>query len=462
MHRLMPRRLGSACVLSVLAAAALAVPSVAGAAPGGEQCSGVSIEGQGASLQKLSQIETWTPAFNTSANALACAGTQGSKGKPTVTYHSVGSGKGLESFGQEPKTEVVNYGPKNAYVGTDEPPNPTQKAEIESHNGGKLLTIPVEQAAVTVAVHLPANCTVTGGPTPGRIAMKETTVQKIFAATTTTWKSILNGAKLTGAGCETKGTTAIKRVVRKDGSGTTSLFKKYLNLVYPKPIATAEGKTWKQLAESAHNTTWPDEGADPVIRGEGNGGVATEVAANAGSVGYINLADARKNGNFTPPLGGAGKATFWVEVENGKITVEGKKVSTYSDPSTNGDAEAKANSNCEETLYTNGKKKFPPPTAEEAWNEVSTSKTEKNYVICGFTYDLSLTKFSSVTGSAEAPTEGSVRSAYDYLNFVLATGAGGGQTLIGNNVDYLGLPTSEEASKNVLKISREGVSKIGF
>ena len=71
-------------------------------------------------------------------------------------------------------------------------------------------------------------------------------------------------------------------------------------------------------------------------------------------------------------------------------------------------------------------------------------------------------QIQQVTGSLEAPTEGSVRSAYDYLNFVLATGPGGGQTLIGNNVDYLGLPTSEEASKNVLKIAREGVSKIGF
>jgi ABC-type phosphate transport system substrate-binding protein len=456
MHRLMPRGLRSACLLSVLATTALVAPSVAGAAPGGEQCSGVNIEGKGASLQKLSQIEIWTPNFNTSANALACSGAL----KPTVTYHSVGSGPGLESWGQENTKETLNYGPKNAYIGTDEPPSPAQKLEIEGHGGGKLLTIPVEQAAVTVAVHLPANCVLSGGPTPGRLALKQATVEKIFQDTVTTWKQILNGAKMTGTGCNTS--TPIKRVVRKEGSGTTSLFKKFLNIVYPKEISTAGNKTWKQLAESANNTTWPNEAGDPVIRGEGNGGMANEVVANPGSVAYINLADARKNGKFTPPLGGSGTPTFWIEVENGKITVEGKKVATYSDPSTNGDAEAKANSNCEETLYTNGKKKFPPPATEEAWNEVSTSKVEKNYVICGFTYDLSLTKFSGVTGSLEAPTEGSVRTAYDYLNFVLATGVGGGQTLIGNNVDYLGLPTSEEASKNVLKIAREGVSKIGY
>jgi ABC-type phosphate transport system substrate-binding protein len=459
MHRLMPRRLGSACVLSVLAATALAAPSVASAAPG-EQCSGANIEGKGASLQKLSQISIWTPNFSTSANALACSGSQGSTGKPTVTYHSTGSGPGLESWGQEDKVEPLNYGPKNAYVGTDEPPNPAQKAEIESHGGGKLLTIPVEQAAVTVAMHLPAGCTLSGGPTLGRIALKEATVEKIFRDGVTTWKQILNGAKMTGTGCNTS--TLIKRVVRTEGSGTTSLFKKYLNIVYSKAIPTAGEKTWKQLAESANNTTWPNESGDPVIRGAGNGGMANEVAANAGSIGYVNLADARANGKFTPPLGGANTPTFWAEVENGKITVEGKKVSTYSDPSSNGDVAAKASSNCEETLYTNGKKRFPPPAASEAWNEVSTSKTEKNYVICGFTYDLGLTHFSGVTGSTEAPTVGSVTTAFDYLNFVLATGAGGGQTLIGENQDYLGLPTSEEASKNVLKIAREGQAQINF
>src|SRR5205823_10348604 len=36
----------------------------------------------------------------------------------------------------------------------------------------------------------------------------------------------------------------------------------------------------------------------PVLRGEGDGGVATEVAKNASSIGYVNLADARSNGGF--------------------------------------------------------------------------------------------------------------------------------------------------------------------
>jgi ABC-type phosphate transport system substrate-binding protein len=467
MHRLKPRGLRAACALSVLAVTALVAPAIASATPGGEQCSGVNIEGKGASLQKLSQISVWTPKFSdpTDTNAAACSGTQGSKGTPTVKYTSTGSGPGLESWGQEPggSAPPLNFGPKNAYVGTDEPPNAAQRAEIETHTGGgKVLTIPVEQSAVAVAMNLPAKCTkVSGGPAPGRIALKAVTVEKIFRGAVTVWKSILNGAKLEGeAGCSSS--AKITRVVRLEGSGTTSLFKKWLGVVFAKEV---EGtKTWKQLAEKANNTAWPVEGTDPVVRGEGNGGVATELSKTPGGVAYVNLADARKNKSFSPPLGGASKPMFWAPVENGK---NAEKVTTYADPSTNGDEEATASSNCAETLYTNGKKKFPPPTTEETWNEVSAAKLQKHYPICGFTYDLSLTSFKGVPtgekGSLEAPTEGAVRTAYDYLSFVLAGGAGGGQTIIGEATDYLGLPTTpENPTTDVLGIARKGTAKITF
>jgi ABC-type phosphate transport system substrate-binding protein len=457
------RRLVCACALFGAIATALVVPGLASAEPGGEQCSGENIEGKGASLQKLSQIETWNPAFNTSANALGCNGTQGSKGTPTVKYTSTGSGAFLRSWGQEPKeASEVNFGPKNAYGGTDEPPNAAQKTEMESHSTGtkgKLLqTIPVEQAAVTIAVHLPKGCKVEKAPgsDPGRLALKEASVEKVFRGEIVEWKKILNKAKLVKSGSEAcESSASIKRVVRKDGSGTTSLFKKYLWVVFKKEVEP--GKTWKTLAESANNTTWPKEAEHPVLRGEGNGGVASEVAATASSIGYINLADARANGSFTPPTGGTGTATFWAEVENGKITVEGKKVATYADPSTDGDVAAKANSNCEETNYTNGKRKFPPESTAEPWNEVTTSKTEPNYVICGFTYDLGLEHMGTFTlGTKEAPTSGALRTAFDYYNFVLADGAEGGQTLIGENKDYLGLPSA------IKTIARAGIKRLSF
>src|SRR5436309_8924603 len=105
------RRFAWALCASASIAMGLVAPGLASAEPGGEQCSGSNIEGKGASLQKLAQIEVWTPNFNTSANTLACSGTQGSKGKPTVKYTSTGSGAFLRSWGQEPKSaEEVNFG----------------------------------------------------------------------------------------------------------------------------------------------------------------------------------------------------------------------------------------------------------------------------------------------------------------------------------------------------------------
>ena len=54
----------------------------------------------------------------------------------------------------------------------------------------------------------------------------------------------------------------IKRVVRKDASGTTSGLKKYLHVINE---AEFEGTNWKALAEGSHNTKWPNEGSDPTI-----------------------------------------------------------------------------------------------------------------------------------------------------------------------------------------------------
>lgn len=467
MHLRMPRGMKSACVISALAVGALAAPGVASATPEGEQCSGASIEGRGASLQKLAQISIWTVGFNKSANAAACNGTQGSKATPTVKYTSEGSGPGLENWGVERVKNPLRFGAEAAYIASDEPVNAKQKEEIESHKGGKLQTIPVLQAAVTISMHLPEHCTVTGGPEPGRIALKESVAEKIFRGYeggVKEWKQILNGAKFVenkeaGKECNAKaaGAALIKRVVRKEGSGTTSLFKKFLNIVYGKPLVAAENKTWKELAESAHNTTWPDESGDAVIRGEGNGGMAEQINANAGSIGYVNLADARSKGFATPKHGGgSGTNEFWAVVQNKTAAPI-----TYSDPATNGDVEAAQQSNCANTLYTNGKKKFPPPSTEELWNEVTSNKAEPNYVICGFTYDFSLTHFSGITEGTTLPTKETVLTAYNYLTFLTSAGLEGGQEEISNNTDYLGLPSPEGAG-NVLKIAQEGVARINY
>ncbi len=453
------RRMLLACALTAAVVAVLVAPGAASAFTL-VQCEGGPIHGKGSSAQKLLQINIWDPQFNTSANAAACNGSQGSGGKPAVTYTSTGSGAGLESWGVETKPGgEIRFGKENAFIGSEIAPNKKQAEEITSHGAaGTLLTIPVAQPAIAIIMHLPKGCEkATGGPTPGRIALKDSTLEKIFQGTVLTWNKILNKAKLVGnAECTAAAlkTAPISRVVREDGSGTTDGYMKYLNVIYKKEVAP--GKVWNQLGEVANNTVWPNEGEHPVLRGNGGGGVVKKVAETPGAIGYANLADARANATFVPPTGGSEKATFWAEVENNKAS--------YSDPSTNGEVATVADSNCAETLYTNGKKKFPPPTTQELWNEVTTSKKQKNYDICYITFDLALTKYSAFTKGTtveEAPTEAEARSVSDFLGYTLSTGAGGGQPAAAGN-DYAALPTNENPTLSVLKIAQEGTKKVGF
>jgi ABC-type phosphate transport system substrate-binding protein len=454
------RRILSACILSAAVAAGLAVPGAASAEFTLTQCEGGPIHGKGSSAQKLLQINIWNPQFNTSANAKACNGSQGSGGKPAVTYTSTGSGAGLESWGVETKGGgEIRFGKENAFVGTEIAPNKKQSEEITGHGApGTLLTIPVAQPAIAIEIHLPKGCEkAEGGPTPGRLAIKDATLEKIFQGTVVTWDKILNTAKLVGNSECTKTTlktTPIQRVVREDGSGTTDAFMKYLAVSFRKEVAP--GKTWNQLGEVAANTVWPNEAGHPVLRGNGGGGVVKKVAETSGSIGYANLADARANAAFVPPAGGAEKTTFWAEVENNK--------GSYSDPSTNGEVAAKADSNCSATTYTNGKKKFPPPSTQEFWNEVTTAKAQKNYDACYLTFELALTKYSAFTKGTtveEPPTEAEARSVLDYVGYELSTGAGGAQEAAAGN-DYAALPTNENPTLNVLKIAQEGEKKVGF
>ena len=455
------RRFVPACILSAAAVAALAVPGAASASFTLTQCEGGAIHGKGSSAQKLLQIEVWNKKFNTSANPLACNGTQGSKGKPAVTYTSTGSGVGLESWGVETKAGgETRFGPENAFIGTEIAPNATQTTEITKHGAaGTLLTIPVAQPAIAILIHLPAGCTsVEGGPVPGRLALKDSAVEKVFQGVDLEWSKVLNKAKLKGTPeCEKTGKkTHITRVVREDGSGTTDAFMKYLNVIDKKEVET--GVFWSTLAEPTNNTVWPNQSTDEVKRGNGGGGVVTKVEETAGSIGYANVADARSKHQFTPPSHGPNTSQFWAEVENTK--------GTYTDPASNGDVEVGAQANCDETLYTNGKKKFPPPSTTELWNEVTVAKVQpvKNYEICYLTYDLALTKYSAFTKETslvEPPTEAEARTVYDYLGYELSTGAEGGQEA-GNGLDYLGDPTNENPKLSVLDIAREGREKIGF
>ena len=452
------RRLAPACMVSVAAVAALAAPGAANAALGA-QCSGTNITAQGSSLQKDAQLNVWNPGFNTSTKSKsACAGAkgQGTLQKPTVTYTSSGSGAGLEAWGVNKKTP--NY-TTNAFVGTDEPPNSTQIAEIEANETTLIPqtveSIPVVQESVAVLINLPANCVATSKKDKGRLELNNVTLEGIYRGTITKWSQITeDGDTLSGAGCVA--TSSILPVVRKDQSGTTHIFKKYLDLIDNSVFTTEapkeESKTWTQVSEGVENTTWPKAANVVKPAATGGGALIAKVAETPGSIGYANIAEARANGSFTPApgKGGPGTARFWAPIQDNGLATSGKL--KYADPSSNKDVAELAEANCKNTEYTNSEVPFPPSSVLEPWNEVTTRTIQTKYTLCGLTYDLAFTSFSAYPGTSV----GEATTVHDYLSFVVNAKGGGGQKLIGKH-DYLALPKG-----NVLEEAQKGAANIAF
>ena len=458
------RRLRSACALSVVAVVALALPSVAAAKKASPCQTGVqTFKGGGSTLQKTAQLSVWAPDFNTSTNPAACSGAF----QPKMTeWKNVGSGPGMEFWG----LNKAAFNTEADFVGTDEAPNPEEKAELEKA-GSPLDTIPVVQSAVASLVHLPTGCTATSTATgaSGRLALGNKTLEALWAGEINTWGALIATAEskaagdtITGSGSPTTAeceADAITRYVRAESSGTTHIWKKYLGLVsetlfeIENPVThTAEKKSWTQISEGTLNTTWPTKAAVVNTGDTGGGALVEKVLSNPSSVGYAALSDARaKTGStgetFKPGAqGGKGTETFWARVENGS--------GTYADPSTDNEESATATkSNCTNEVYTNGTKAFPPKKVIDAWNEATTSTKEPNYTICGLTFDLAFTNYGATPFGPTLGHEVEV-TVGQYYRYELSTGAGGGQTEVGNGHDY------EELTSQLLAIAGKGAKKL--
>jgi ABC-type phosphate transport system substrate-binding protein len=451
------RRVATALAVCSVSVLAFILPSAASA---------TSIHGAGSTLQEIAQQHIFIPAF------------EKTHAGDTITYTGTSSGKGLEAWGNKHACEHT----LDQYIGTDQPPNPSQKKAIEEKcpetpgDDPTVLSIPTLQAAVAIIYHLPANCTSASSKAKKEtthLAFTDKTVEEIFAGGAkeaqntgetgkkTHWNELTDeGDALHGTGCET--TKEIVRVVREEGSGTTAILKKWLNQVEPNYTFDVpsfvppenEDQSWNELAENSKNLHWPHETASNIVRGTGSPGVIAKVEATPGSIGYVNLANAYEEGSIK--LGGD---LGWAVIEN-----KGGKKPTYTNPELPGAKIAKSKpkkykegtSNCVGEIYVNGVgAKFPPEKAEDAWNEVTATPSEPNYPICGFTYDLSLKCFSQLT-SAEQPSVPELALIQEYFKFMIKEGP----TLLKAGTDYLALPTNPEPKKNVAKIAEEGANEI--
>jgi ABC-type phosphate transport system substrate-binding protein len=422
------RRAISAGVVAAASVAAFVAPSAANAALPGH-CKGSSTEGAGSSLQAEAQ-GVWDPAFSASK-------TVGCVGGPVVSYHSIGSGAGYKEWFVNHNFGTVGF------VGTDNTVNLSEKEgvekEVEAGKESKLLTLPVLQGAVAIVVNLPANCVASSKAAAGRLGLNQSTLEGIYKGSITTWKQIteVEGPvnSITGAGCNLE--TPITPVVRKDSSGTTHIFKKFLNLTNDTKMASEDGleHTWAELGEGSLSTKWPTAAKVVHATEETGPGLLKEVAAKPGSLGYANLADARNvaNGGFT----GQSASRFWVELESSKkekATSKGIKITRkYIDPSKNKDTAPVSESNCKDTEFSNGKGTFPPPTVDSPWNEVTAKSESKTYALCGLTYDLVLTNYEAYAGG----TANEAQTVIDFENYVLSS-KGGGKAIKAH--DYSALP----------------------
>ena len=398
----------TAALLAVAAVLALAVAGIgASSASAAVSCTGGSIIGEGASLQKIAQQNVWIPAFQTS---VCNFGTE-----PKIEYKPEGSGAGLKSWG-------ANGGAMDrtrAFIGTDDAPTVAQIANIKAAaGGGNLLVIPVAQTSIAIPVNPPEGCTVT--------QITNTELERVFRGVEKNW----NELETASGTCS----SPITRVARKDGSGTSYQFKNYLSSFNSSALPCIN-KSWKELEPiessetGAPNTSWPEsctgKTLSPVVRAEKNGGgeLVAKVKATAGSIGYAALPDVQSKG-----------ASFLEVQNNGHVSAE---EATFGSPVLAGVEAGKGVANCGGIKYAVPKEARTSGTGLDAdWSQVFGAQPTVGgtfYPLCTLTYDLALHGYKAA-GFKFAPYQ----TVRDYINgYVLF----GGQTaLTTTQTNYAPLP----------------------
>lgn len=419
-------------VFGIGATGAVAAPS----------CTGSSIEGQGASLQKVIQTVTWNPGFGGPGGVCFEKGTE-----PTVTYLGTGSGSGLRAWDFNGPDEEP-FDTTKAFTATDDAPTVAQLENAESAaNGANVLVVPVTQTSIVALVNPPEGCDV-----------NFLTNQQLESA-------MRGNIKFWGKFQTSEGACAgkpVTRVVRKDGSGTTFQFKNYMyQLNKGKLACTSPSANWQELmpigAESKPNITWPENGVggcganalSPLLTGDtnGNGAVVKKVNETEGSIAYTALSDAET---------GKAEGTHTVQLQNNGL----RKLAnaTFAEPA----IEAIKAANCAEAQYVvpvDGRAGIGSGVSVD-WSAVfgaAPAVGGEAYPLCTLTYDMALNDYSAKEGF----TESQVTTVYDYL-YEYVTAETGQEDVATGESWYAPLPSSAIPAFDVLGAARLSASQIEF
>jgi hypothetical protein len=510
------------CAVTVMVIAAAAAAPSAHAAFTVTHCKGTAIEGQGSSAQKEAQLEFWsTTVFHSSEAQGGCTGSAphveyaaNGSGCGIASIGGEASSANCASF-TAGESGPGFRAPVTRYAGSDAPLTVTQQTAADAAGGtkpGLIHQIPVASFAVAIIVHFPDGCkltdpgtgaaangagslngdTSTGGPNdaPGgatgdtaaneslRVHITAEEMEKIWDGTSQTWGNIVPEADFEGTGPEKAACAAVpvSRIVRFDGSGTTYNFKAYLSL-----LPTAPSGLWTEAPVAGDNHIWPEtfdaekkqpetvnagtkvcEAANHICTALANGGgpLTEAVTATSGSIGYADLATARKHNFYME----AKKAdhTYWVPMQTISPEKSNEVGVVYAEPTevpTSNLVASPEGANCTDADYRNFPTEGSDPTLGNWEKAIATGGTATAiatepthaYPVCGLTYDFAFDDDAPVFGESQLEQE-RARTVKDYLEAVESQK---GQFQLALH-DYGTLPLS------VIQIAQNGVKAIDW
>jgi hypothetical protein len=335
-------------------------------------------------------------------------------GTKKVTYSPAGSGAGRGAFGATnaagaARNVNVDFG------GADEAPTQTQ---IDNANEGPsiiagpdaddgiLHTIPIAQGAVAVPIRIPDGCEIASASAR---QLSRTKIEGFLRGLTAfdQWYELFGtsnvkasaGGGLTDAQCQAK---KPKRVVRFDNSGTTFIYKKYLQQ------AAAGAFDWREPSQGGTlaNNAWPAATVNAGVAG--NGPLLDTLTAQSvdGGIGYGDLGGTRGRNYGWDYSGGTivpDDRTLWVRIQ--RISDN-----SYISPAKTDNQVGAKGARCTGVTYAN-----QPADTTSSWFDVDAVLTATDYPICGLTYALA---WQSPT-SMGIGTLGRAVGRRDYLGYLL-------------------------------------------